>query len=272
MFHRLALAALLIGFLTFSANAQKRMPKSADLLTWETVAADPAGKMVTKRASVPGGWLVLVQSGDSMSLAFFPDAGHRWADESPSDLKAHKGKEKPKFEDITKAMADKLRADLEQARATALAERDKAEAALRRAEEERKRHLDQLDKAKKDKPRKGEKGTAAADLGAAKREAEALREQAEKQRAIAEEAREKEAAARREALLLKEKAEAVAQQFQKQLAETTKALEDARAAEKRAAVQAASAMEETKRLQVELDQARREAERLKQLLDKKKKK
>ena len=118
---RIALAALLLGSLAASANAQKKdAPKPTSLLTWETVAADKATKMTTRRASVPGGWLVLVQIDEEISLSFLPDAGHRWSDDgSPSDVKPAQ----PTAEDATKAAVDKLRVELEKARAAALAER-----------------------------------------------------------------------------------------------------------------------------------------------------
>jgi hypothetical protein len=386
MFHRIALAALLIGCLTASANAQKDKPKPtkpSDLLTWQTVAADKTSKLTTKRAEVPGGWLVIVQYGDDMTLTFLPDADHRWDDKSPSDTNPAK----PKPDDLIKAAADKLRVDLEQARAAALAERDlavaaqknadkeikrllaelektkkeaesnldlakrneaealkqkalaeaqqkEAQAAQKKAEDELKKALDQLDKTKKaKKPRKGDKGDQAMDAGneaERQRIAEELglaRDESQKAKAAAEEARAALAAergkaevvqkqlaetatalkvaitqrkeceeatvvaqkgravaqaerdkavvclkeaevARREALVQKEKAEALAQQLQKQLADTTKALDEARAAEKRSTVEAAAAMEDNKRLKAELDLAKKEAERLKQLLKK----
>src|SRR5262245_49077712 len=179
MFHRLRLAVLLMGFLVVPANSQtKDAPKPTSLLTWETVAADPGGTMVTKRASVPGGWLVLVQRGDSTSLTFFPDEKHRWNEGSPSDRRP-KGKDRRKpEEDITKSTLEKLKADVEQARATALAERDKAHAALKKAEEERKKLLDDLDKDRKSK-KEAARGTAAAELEAAMKEALKQREIAE---------------------------------------------------------------------------------------------
>src|SRR5262249_10162067 len=156
--------------------AQKDKPKSTSGLTWETVAADKSSKMTTKRALVPGGWLVLVQSGDDMCLTFLPDVGHAWDDKSPSDANPPK----PKFDDVTKSAIDKLKAEVEQARAAAQAERASAEAALKKADEERKKALDQLEKAKQDKKsKKGDTGAAAADLEATKREARAQRDQAE---------------------------------------------------------------------------------------------
>jgi hypothetical protein len=331
MFHRIALAALLIGCLTASANAQKEKPKltkPSDLLTWETVAADKAGKLITKRAQVPGGWLVVVQNGDDMTLTFLPDAGHRWSDDgSPSDAKPGK----PQSDDLTKAAADKLKAEIEHARAAALNERDKAVATQKKLEEELKRVQDELEKTKKaKKPKKGDKADQASDankaaerqriaeaLGLAPRDksqeaktigekaraaavaerekadaaqkqlaeiatnleealkdrkmAQADREEAKKARIAAEACFKGVELARQEALAQKAKAEAVAPQLQKQLAETTKALDEARVAEKRAAVQAASALEDNQRLKAELELSKKEAGRLRQLLDKKKK-
>jgi hypothetical protein len=267
MFHRIALAAFLIGLLVPPVSAQKDKPKPSGLLTWETVAADKATKMTTRRAPVPGGWLVLVQIDEELSLVFLPDAGHRWLmDGSPSDVKPGK----PTSEDAANGVLDKLKAELEKARAAALAERDEAEAARRRADEERKRALDQLEKRKKEKkPKTGAAATGPAKEAESKRIDEALglaaREQADKYKAIAEEARAQEAAARQEAQALKQRMETITQQFQKQLAETTKALEDAR-------VQAEKATAEAKRLQAEIEQSKREGNRLKALLDRKKKK
>jgi hypothetical protein len=203
MFHRIALAALLIACFAVSASAQKdKPPKPRSATTWETVAADEAGKMTTRRASVPGGWLVLVQIGEDVSLTFLPDAAHRWSggDGSPADVKTGK----PTSEDATKAAVDKLTAELEETRAAAVAERKKAEAAL-----------------------------------AALLEVEIAAKKAER---LTEEARASQAAALREA----EKLAA------------------------RAAQEAAKAKAEAKKLQAELDQARKDVERLKALLDKSK--
>jgi hypothetical protein len=246
MFQRYALATLLIGFLAVSANAQKDKSKTTGLLRWETVTADKTTKMTTRRASVPGGWLVLVQIDEEVSLAFLPDVGHQWSDDrSPSDVKPGKFA----LEEATKAGVDKFRDELEKARAQALAERDRAEGALRKAEEERRRALEQLETARRErKPKKGEKGAAATtDLEAVKKEVEALRDQAERLRATAEEARRQEAAVRREAEAQRARAEEVASRF---------------------AEEAAKAKAEVKKLQAELDQARKDVERLKQLLDK----
>src|SRR5262245_35818146 len=93
---------------------------------------------VTRRASVPGGWLVLVQAGESFSLTFLPDGKHRWEEGSPSASKGAKG-DKPKVDDASQGTLEKLKADLEKARAMAAAERDKALASHQKAEEELKR-------------------------------------------------------------------------------------------------------------------------------------
>src|SRR5262245_55690285 len=185
MFPRIALAALLIACLAQSANAQKDKPKPTTLVTWETLAADKAAKMVTKRAQVPGGWLVLVQSGDDMCLTFLPDAGHAWDDGSPSDKKPGK----PTGGETTNPALDKLKAELENARAAAQAERDKAEAAQKKAEIE------------------------AANLRTTRKaleRAQTVQKEADRQRAIAREALQQEATARREALAQRVRAEAVA--------------------------------------------------------------
>ena len=68
-----------------------------------TRAADKAAKMTTRRASVPGGWLVLVQIDEEISLTFFPDAGRRWDDGSPSDAKPPKAGDQHEFDDIRAA-------------------------------------------------------------------------------------------------------------------------------------------------------------------------
>src|SRR5262245_25487130 len=139
MCRRLSLAALLIACLAVSAHAQKGGDKSKSpstgQLMWETVASDPSTWFVTKRASVPGGWLVLVQAGESVSLTFLPDGKHRWEERSPSASKAAKG-DKPKVGDAAKETLEKLKTDLEKARAMAAAERDKALASHQKAEEE----------------------------------------------------------------------------------------------------------------------------------------
>jgi hypothetical protein len=109
-----------------------------------------------------------------------------------------------------------------------------------------------VSKNKKDrKPKKADKGAAATDLEAVKKEAQAQRDLAEKARLEAVEARQQEAAARREAEDQRAKAQQLAI---------------------RAAEEAARAKAEVKKLQAELDLAKKEAERLKALLDTKDKK
>jgi hypothetical protein len=149
MLHRLALAGLFIGFFAPFALSQKESARQPSLLAWETVAADKATKMVTKRASVPGGWLVLVQGDDSTSVTFFPDAGHRWADDSPSDRKPSRGSKPERSnallernpdtdlaEQLARAAREKTEARDAAARATEEAARAKAEAQKLRAEME----------------------------------------------------------------------------------------------------------------------------------------
>jgi hypothetical protein len=46
------------------------MPK----FTWEPLDASPD----TRRAKVPGGWMVMIWAGDGSGITFYPDPNHSW--------------------------------------------------------------------------------------------------------------------------------------------------------------------------------------------------